>query len=182
MKIIFFTFAARFLTRVSKMEELIIPFKGLDTGNHRFEFRIDNAFFESYTFFETEKGKLDVILDLEKEPALMIFHFSINGVISLACDRCLAELDFPLDGNFDLIVKFGEDYVEESDDVIIIPNTESRIDVSQYIFEYINLLLPIKRVHADIDQCDSTVIEKLDKYSKKDIDPRWDALKNIKLK
>ena len=76
------------------MEELIIPFKGLIAGNHRFEFKVDNAFFESYTFFETEKGKLDVMLNLEKEAALMVFHFSIKGVISLACDRCLAEFDF----------------------------------------------------------------------------------------
>jgi uncharacterized metal-binding protein YceD (DUF177 family) len=164
------------------MEELIIPFKGLSTGNHHFEFKIYNAFFENYSFFETEKGNLDVILDLEKETTLMIFHFSIKGVISLACDRCVAEFDFPIAGNYDLIVKFGDDYVEESDDVVVIPNAESRIDVSQYIFEYITLLLPIKRVHPSIDQCDPAVIEKLNKYSQKDADPRWDALKNIKLK
>ena len=164
------------------MEELIIPFKGLDTGNHRFEFKIENEFFENYKFFETEKGHVDVILDLEKEPALMVLHFSIQGEILLACDRCLAEFEFPFKGDFNLIVKFGYEFVEESEEVIVIPALESRIDVSQYIFEFINLLLPIKRVHPEIDQCDQTVIEKLDKYSKKKSDPRWDALKNIKLK
>jgi uncharacterized metal-binding protein YceD (DUF177 family) len=100
----------------------------------------------------------------------------------LACDRCLTEFEFPLNGDFNLIIKFGDEFVEESEDVLIIPAQESRIDVSQYIFEFINLLLPIKRVHPVIDQCDQTVIEKLAKYSEKKLDPRWDALKNIKHK
>lgn len=164
------------------MDQFIIPFKGLDTGIHRFEFKIENEFFENYEFFETEKGHVDVILDLEKESALMILHFSIQGEMLLACDRCLSEFEFPLKGDFNLIVKFGDEFVEESEDVIVIPALESRIDVSQYIFEFINLLLPIKRVHPEIDQCDQTVIEKLAKYSEKKSDPRWNALKNIKLK
>ena len=164
------------------MDEFIIPFKGLDTGNHRFEYKIGNEFFENYKFFETENGEVDVILNLEKESALMIFQFAIKGKMRLACDRCLAEIDFPLKGKFNLIVKYGDKFIEESEDVIVIPALESRIDVSQYIYEYINLLLPIKRVHSKIDQCDQTVIEKLDKYSEKKSDPRWDALKNIKLK
>ena len=164
------------------MEEFIIPFKGLDTGNHRFDFKIGNEFFENFEFFETEKGNVDVVLDLEKESALMVLHFDIKGEIMLACDRCLSEFDFPVRGDFNLIIKYGDGFHEESDDVIVIPASESRIDISQYIFEYINLLLPIQKVHPEIDQCDQKVIEKLDKYSEKKSDPRWDALKNIKLK
>ena len=163
------------------MQEFNIPFKGLDTGNHRFEFKIENEFFENYEFFETEKGHVDVILDLEKESALMVLHFSIKGDMLLVCDRCLTEFEFPLNGDFNLIIKFGDEFLEESEDVIVIPAQESRINISQYIFEFINLLLPIKRVHPEIDQCDQTVIEKLIKYSEKKSDPRWDALKNIKL-
>jgi uncharacterized metal-binding protein YceD (DUF177 family) len=75
----------------------------------------------------------------------------------------------------------GEDFAEESDEVIVIPHTESRLDVSQYIYEYINLLLPLQRAHSNIEDCDQEVINKLDAHSKQENDPRWEALKNIKL-
>jgi uncharacterized metal-binding protein YceD (DUF177 family) len=151
-------------------------------GNHRFKFEIDDAFFESFEYFESEKGRLTVILDLLKEPNLMDLHFQIKGKMQLACDRCLKAFDHPMEGDFRLIIKFGEDFLEESDEVLVIPQTESRFDVSQYIFEYINLMLPLQRAHKDISACDTKVIQKLEEHSKPQNDPRWEALKNIKLK
>ena len=88
----------------------------------------------------------------------------------------------PVKGEFRLIVKFGDDYEEESDEVVVIPKTESRIDVSQYIYEYINLLLPIQRMHAEVEDCDPEIVKKINTHSKPEVDPRWEALKNIKLK
>lgn len=168
--------------KVETNQDFNIPFKGLSSGNHRYDYEIGDSFFESFEYFETEKGKLTVTLDLLKESGLMDLHFEISGFLKLACDRCLKEFKHPLEGEFRLIIKFGEEYFEESDEVIVIPQTESRIDVSQYIFEYINLLLPLQRVHSVISDCDQEVINKLEKYSEPETDPRWEALKNIKLK
>lgn len=167
---------------VKVMEEFIIPFKGLSTGGHRFEFSIDDTFFENFDFFESEKGQITVGLDLSIETNLLDLHFEMAGFVSLACDRCLDRFEYPVDGNFRLIVKFGDAFREESDDVIIIPLNESRLDVSQFLFEYINLMLPIKRVHQDQNDCNLQVIEQLEKHKESETDPRWEALKNIKLK
>jgi uncharacterized metal-binding protein YceD (DUF177 family) len=167
---------------VETSQDFNIPFKGLTTGDHRYEFEITDAFFESFEYFESEKGKLKVILDLLKEPNLMDLHFQVKGKMELLCDRCLKAFDYPLEGDFRLIIKLGEEFIEESDEVLVIPQTESRFDVSQYIFEYINLMLPIQRAHEDIRECDARVIEKLEEHSKPQSDPRWEALKNIKLK
>jgi uncharacterized metal-binding protein YceD (DUF177 family) len=106
----------------------------------------------------------------------------MEGYLVHACDRCLAEFDLPVKGEFKLIVKFGDVFEEESDEVIIIPSTESRFDISQYVFESISLLLPIKKVHPDISQCDPSFLEKMGHHDKGKTDPRWDALKDIKLK
>jgi len=166
---------------VKKERDFIIQFKGLSTGNHHYQYKIDQTFFESFEFFESESGNLDVELDLVKEPALLDLQFNIKGKMLLICDRCLSELKQPVEGKFRLIVKFGENFTEESDEVIVIPTTESSIDVKQYIFEYINLLLPIKRVHQNESDCNPAMIKKLHDFEKQDNDPRWDALKNIKL-
>ena len=164
------------------MDAFVIPFKGLDIGNHRYDFEIGKAFFEQYSYFETDRGKISLVLELDKESSLMVFRFTLNGYMIIACDRCLSDLELPVQGEFRLIVKFGDTFQEESDEVLVIPATEATIDLSQYIFEFINLLLPIKKVHAEISQCDRSVIEKLEKASKDKTDPRWDALKGIKLK
>ena len=164
------------------MDDFVIPFKGLDVGNHRYDFKIGKSFFEHYAYFETDRGEISLRLDLEKEANLMVFRFALEGYMTLACDRCLAEFDFPVKGEFRLIVKFGETYQEESDEVIVIPAMDSRLDISQYVFEFVNLMLPIQKTHPDISQCDKTVVEKLAKTSKETRDPRWDALRDIKLK
>jgi uncharacterized metal-binding protein YceD (DUF177 family) len=162
-------------------EEFIIPFKGLSAGNHQFDYKIDNQFFESFEYFESERGRLDVHLDLVKESNLMDLHFHLKGVIELQCDRCLKPFSIPVEGNYRLVVKFGDHFEEESDEVIILPANESRIDVGQLIFEYINLLIPLQKVHGDIIDCDPEMIKKLEMYRKNEADSRWDALKNIKL-
>jgi uncharacterized metal-binding protein YceD (DUF177 family) len=164
------------------MEDFVIPFKGLSTGDHRFEFKIDDAFFESFEYFESERGRIKVDLDLIKESNLLDLHFKMKGVVSVACDRCLDSVDFKVKDEFRLIVKFAEDYLEESEEVIVIPLSESKLDVSQYLFEYINLMLPIKRVHKKQSECNKQIIEKLENYSTPQMDPRWEALKNMKLK
>ena len=99
----------------------------------------------------------------------------------MQCDRCLGPISTPVEGNFRLVVKFGEHFEEESDEVIVLPTTESRLDVGQLIFEYINLLLPLQKAHKDIKDCDPEMIKKLEMHKKEEADSRWDALKNIKL-
>ena len=167
---------------MKKEKDFIVPFKGLSTGTHQYQFKIDNAFFESFEYFESEKGNLNIDVEIVKEPTLLDLHFQINGMVDLECDRCLGRYKNQIGGTFRLIIKFGENFVEESDEVIIIPQTESTIDLRQYIFEYINLLLPVKRVHQNEADCKQDMIEKLQDYTERKNDPRWDALKNIKLK
>ncbi len=150
---------------MKRQTEYIIPFKGLNVGSHPFEFEIDESFFEGFEYFGVEKGNLTVNLEMIKESALMDFFFTIKGRVELKCDRCLSVYEQPVSGQFRLIVKFGDDFAEESEEVIVLPVTESSIDVSQYIYEYINLLLPIKKSHPDESDCDPKMIKKLHNYS-----------------
>ncbi|PLX05689.1 MAG: hypothetical protein C0598_13885 [Marinilabiliales bacterium] len=167
------------------MEEFVIPFKGLDVGNHLFKFKIGDKLFESFEYFENINGELDIEIDLLKEPNMMIFDFSFKGKLKLQCDRCLGKYDQNINGKNQLIVKYGDKFMEESEEVIIIPVNESRIDVKQYIFEYVGLLIPVWKIHPDDENgeaaCDNDITDRIDQYSKPDNDPRWDALKDLKI-
>ena len=59
----------------------------------------------------------------------------------------------------------------------------NKIDTSQYIYEYIRLQLPQKRIHPD-GECNVEVISKLNNHKAgrihgDEIDPRWEPLKEI---
>ena len=167
------------------MVEFKIPIKGLSLGTHDYVYKIDKSFFDNYEFLEIEGGVLDLNLDLVKESTLLSLTFKFNGKISLKCDRCLDLFDIHLENNFRLIVKYAADYEEISDEIITVPSSESNLDISQFVFEYINLILPLKKAHPDDDggniTCNKDMVNRIDGYSEQRNDPRWDALKNINL-
>jgi uncharacterized metal-binding protein YceD (DUF177 family) len=163
-----------------------IAFRSLSTGNHSFDFEIGKQFFESFEYFEGISGELKAHVDLLKEPNMMNLAIHLQGIFNLQCDRCLGDFKQETDGNFMLIVKFGESFAEESDEVIVLPFTESMLDLKQYFFEFINMLLPLQKFHPDKENgesgCDPEMIARLDQHSEQKEDPRWDALKKLKLK
>lgn len=172
------------------MEELkkySIPYLGLSLGRHEWEYEIKDAFFEEFEYSEIKKGSVRVILELEKKSNMLLLEFNISGKVNLPCDRCNSNFDLEIEGTRNLIVKFGTEAREESDDVIVIPASDPELDLVQFIYEFINLLVPIKRIHPETREgkngCDQEVLKKLDllKVRKENnSDPRWDALKELK--
>ncbi len=167
------------------MVEYIIPVKGLSLGSHCYTYKIDDAFFNNFEHLDADKGLLNLDIDLMVESNLLDFKFHFNGYIELLCDRCLDKFNMNVENSFRLIVKYGEQFEEISEEVITIPTSENKIDLSQFIYEYINLMLPIKKVHPDDEpgngNCNMEMINRLSKHSKQESDPRWDALKNINI-
>ena len=172
------------------MKQYRIGFVGLSIGKHLFSFEIGPDFFSSFEVAAFEEGKLFLELELEKSNTMLAFHFRFNGEVSLECDRCLENYPQKLDFEKHLLVKFGESYVEQSDEILIIPATESHVDVSQFVYEFIHLGLPVRHVHPDNaggdPGCKKEVLEKLSQYQGKtrpgngEDDSTWDALKGIK--
>jgi len=181
-----YNFAAPILDKVKAVDDFVIPFKGLGVGSHIFNFEIDDSFFESFEYFENITGKVNINVDLLRESNMLIFNFEINGQLNLQCDRCLGSFPHELEGLSKLIVKFSDEFLEESEDVIVISVNENNFDLRHHIFEIVSLLLPVKKVHPTDENgnstCDSEIIDRINKYSKHEEDPRWDALKGLKFK
>jgi len=107
--------------------------------------------------------------------------------VMVSCDRCNELMELEVNGNERLIVKYGDRYYEESEDVQIIPETSHQFDLSPFIYEYIHLLVPIRRVHPEDaegkSQCAPEILKKLKDLSEHHAkDPRWDALNQLKQK
>jgi uncharacterized protein len=169
---------------VNYLTHFIIPFSGLKVGNHTFNFEIEDKFFEHFEYSEIKKGRLHVDCLLDKQVRMMILYFDITGTVRIPCDRCAEEFDQPIDGKQKLIVKFGADRKEESEDILVITEMEHELDISQFLYEYIHLMLPFKKVHGTdengVSLCNPEVLRYIIEKEEPPIDPRWEALQKLK--
>ena len=63
------------------------------------------------------------------------------------------------------MVKFGHEYAEEGDNLIVIPEEEGEINVAWFMYEFIALSVPMKHVHAP-GKCNKAMTGKLNKHLK----------------
>ena len=112
----------------------------------------------------------------------------MNGTVVVTCDRCLDELEIDVDTENSLRVKLGDEYADDGD-IVIVPEQDGDVNIAWYLYEFIALSLPMKRVHAP-GKCNHEMTGKLKKYTagendeprdEQDIDPRWESLKNIQI-
>ena len=165
--------------------EYILPIARLSIGYHDFEFEIDDKFFDNFEFSEVKKGNVKVNLNVEKHERESILTFNFGGSVFIPCDRCNDEFEQPIENEVVIYLKYGHEYEEESDDVIVIPSEEGEFDISSLIYEYIILSLPIHRVHEDVSECNQEIINYLENAANQvvendDIDPRWKCLEDLK--
>jgi len=170
---------------VNRLKEYSIPFVGLEPGNHQFEFEVNDSFFEYFEFSQIQHAKIHIAVALEKMERMMVFTIGIEGKALVTCDRCTEEFYFPVSDTQRLIVKLGAEYMEESEDVVVIPETEYKFDLSTYIYEFIHLALPVRLLHPDDENgnstCDPEMLRLLETLTPTadSIDPRWEALKKL---
>ena len=180
---------------MNKTKEYLIPFIGLKTGKHHFEYQISNTFFEVFDYHEFNNSNIKVNVVLEKKSNLIELVFKHKGTVNVACDMTNEEFDLPIKGNMKLIVRFGDAFNNDNEELLILPHGEFQIDISQYIYEMIVLSVPLRRIHPGIKDgsLKTEALTKLKeltvKESKKEpeeeskkeenIDPRWDKLKQL---
>ena len=172
-------------------KEFLIPFVGLKQGKHQFDFEINKEFFDDFGFDEYNDVNVKVNLVLEKKITMLELSFKHKGTVNVPCDITNEDFDLPIKGKLNLVVKFGDEYNNDHDEILILPHGEYQVDVSQYIYEMIVLSVPSKRIHPGVK--DGTVaadiLDKLNELApkeeakkeetKENTDPRWDELKKL---
>jgi uncharacterized metal-binding protein YceD (DUF177 family) len=161
---------------VGKFDAYKIPLKELSVGTHTYEFSLDNNFFKNIDGPEVQKGKVNVHLTVKRGGQAFEMNFDIAGVVQVPCDRCLDDMDQEIECTNQLIVKFGKDYDEESDKIIVIPETEGEINLAWFLYEFVALNIPIRHIHPP-GKCSKSMTSKLKKHvatSKDDDGEAWE--------
>jgi uncharacterized metal-binding protein YceD (DUF177 family) len=166
------------------LKEFNIPFVGLKEGKHLFEYKIDNTFFELYNYSEFEKSSIDVTIEFVKKSTLFELVFAASGTVHVPCDVTNEYFDLEITATLPLVVKFGQEYNDENEEILILPHEVYQFSVAQFIYEMIVLGVPNKRVHPKVldGTMETEVLEQLQTKEDKAVettDPRWDKLKNL---
>lgn len=179
---------------MGKLREYVIPFTGLSIGKHTYEFDIDKKFFDVYGTELINSGQIKVVLDLTKSANMLLLEFTHTGVFDTECDRCLNNIQMPIEGKNKVVIKFGTVSGDESDDVFVLPVEAHEIDVAPLIYEFIGLTVPYRRVPAECDEtdryCDTEIGNRIsgiiltgdqdeEEIIEPEPDPRWQKLKGL---
>jgi uncharacterized metal-binding protein YceD (DUF177 family) len=140
-----------------------IPFVGLKIGKHQFNYEIEDAYFDGLEYSLVQKGKLTVALELEKKETMMLANFKVQGLVYAECDRCTAPLELEINGEYNLIYKFGLEEAEDETLVVLHPD-EYQINVKAPIYELIIISLPIRKIHKK-GECDEEMWNLVKEYT-----------------
>jgi uncharacterized metal-binding protein YceD (DUF177 family) len=116
---------------------------------------------------------------------LLKLNFYSKGFININCDLSNEPFDYLIDEKYQIVVKFGDKFNNDHDEIIILEHGSYKINIAQYIYEMIVLSVPIKKLHPGIKNgtLKSNILKKLQELSPKSNikvkDPRWDKLKDL---
>jgi len=170
------------------MVDYKIPFRGLENGKHQYEFNIDNKFFEGFPEGDISKGNLIAKVELIKRSTGVESFFDVSGKVTLPCDRCLDDLEVPIEFQGKLFFEFGHESEEVSDELVMLSPSDHYLELDLYIYEYIILSLPIQKIHSDDEDgnslCNAEMLSKLNSMIVNNDDdeiddPRWDKLRDL---
>lgn len=177
-----------------------IPLKSLAEGGHKFEYVLNDQYFHLIGDADSDikKGAVNVDISVKRISSTFEFNFTLTGEVQVSCDRCLDDMPIEIDSKNRLVVKFGQEYSEESDEIVIIPENEGEINIAWFLYEFVTLNVPMKHVHPP-GKCNKLMTSKLNRHKavssddteeeeddstveeieNTDTDPRWDALKGL---
>lgn len=173
--------------------EFDIAFVGLKPGVHSYEYAITDRFFEEFQQQDFSNCQAQVQLTLDKKNSFMLLKFGIGGTLDVVCDRCNNKLPLELWDEFNITVKMVEDPEqangqEDDPDVYYIGLGESHINVAAWIYEFINLSIPMQRScnfeKMDGPHCNPAALDVLKKMSSGEAEnkdnPIWKGLEKFK--
>jgi len=178
------------LKREEYLAQFDLKFIGLKTGKHQYSYTIDAEFFNCFpeSLLKNADLHLHTILDKQSDD-LFLIDLEFSGWVMLNCDRCLKEIHYPIDFQHRFILKVVNNSKEiiEDEDIKFVYKEDFKINLSEDINELVGLQVPLRKTcELAGESCDQEMIKILRNFSnieteEKNLDPRWDNLKNVEL-
>jgi uncharacterized metal-binding protein YceD (DUF177 family) len=144
------------------MTAMILPLNGWAAQKLQKSFKADVEFFKAFENEEIIGADVNVQCTASKRGQDILLDLAMEGTVTVVCDRCLDNLDLPVSVSAALVSRTEEGGEESADgrEVILHEVTDKEIDLSQIVYDYICLSLPMQRVHPE-GKCNPEVVRHL---------------------
>ena len=115
------------------MKSIIIPLGGWAAGERTFRFVADTEFFQAFDNTEILSADVEAGIRVVKDGTKAEAELHLSGTVTVPCDRCLEPLQVPVEENPSEV--FRTELLKED------------WDLSQAVYDYVCLSLPMQRVH-----------------------------------
>ncbi len=170
-----------------------IAFVGLKPGPHEYEYIIDDKFFAEYEQQDFTNCNAIVKVNLDKKTGFILLKFEVGGKLEVLCDRCGNNLPMDLWDEFKIVVKLVDNpeemnNQEEDPDVYYISRNESHLNMADWIYEFVNLTLPLQKMCKEQEiggpHCNKEVLNKLSQMQPGEVhsNDMWKGLEQFKTK
>ena len=146
---------------MSSSETIIIDLRKAVVAPIDLQQTLGDSFFAALDQSEIHGGEVEVQISVRATAGeSFLVKIKAQGEVRVTCDRCLEELTLPVSTEEKMTLRYGDeaDAQDESYDVIVIPFTATTYDLSWDIYEFIELALPLQRVHED-GQCNDEMTQ-----------------------
>ena len=117
------------------MNAIVIPLNGWAAGERKFLSHAGLEFFQAFDNTEILDADVNVEIRVVKQERKVEADLHLSGTVTVACDRCLEPLAVPVEAN--------------PSEVFAPEDTAEDWDLSQAVYDYICLSLPLQRVHPE---------------------------------
>lgn len=149
---------------MGKYSRYKVDLASLPDGKFEQDFECDTEFFKNMEVADILSADVKVHLDLEKRNDAYDCTFRCKGMVQIPCDRCLDPLDHEVDTEYHVVVKYGEDYNDESDELLVIPESSLSLNVAYILKDTIVLTIPPRHVHPQ-GKCNRAMMAALNKHT-----------------
>lgn len=162
---------------MGKFTEYKLPLKSMPEGVQDFEYHLTKQFFSNMENQDVRDADVLVKLAVNHRNGVYDLTFDVTGDVTVACDRCLDDLNLPVETSYHIIVKYGDDYDDSADDYLQIPESDNYLNVAYIIHDTVALTIPIKHVHP-LGKCNRAMSSLLKKHRSTSTDPDEAALQD----
>lgn len=178
------------------VDALKLKIKTLPFGTHTVECHVDESFFNIDEQEEVRRASIDVTLQVtRKSENTYRLEIDCIGTLTTSCDRCLDDLDLPVDVTYCLNVEqMGTELDDSNDELLIVPADWRELDAAPLVRDTVLLALPMTHSHENEEDCNPAMLDALDSHRAEAVpdddddnasettgtDPRWEALRRLK--
>ena len=141
-----------------------IDLKAIRTEPVTLNFFLNKEFFSQIPQGQIEDGTAEATVCVTPQHNSFKMEFSLNGKVTVACDRCLGALSKEVDAHDTLIAQWGEADEDEGEGTVIVAKGDGLYDAADFLYELIVLNLPMRLIHNE-NECDAAMEASLQKLS-----------------